>query len=91
MIPFAMSYNSLKSSWNWVRDITTADESNLLESLVIHSYDADLFERYGRNFAEMKLVDFIELDLKNTKNYLQAIKSFIELVFNYVKYNLILY
>ncbi|CAB5381415.1 unnamed protein product [Rhizophagus irregularis] len=34
---------------------------------------------YGRKFTEIKLVDLIELNLKNTKDYLQAIKSFIEL------------
>ncbi|PKY29956.1 hypothetical protein RhiirB3_446809 [Rhizophagus irregularis] len=79
MISFAMSYNSLKTHWAQFQDITTANESSLLESLIVHSYDADLFERYGRKFTEIKLVDLIELNLKNTKDYLQAIKSFIEL------------
>ncbi|EXX77794.1 hypothetical protein RirG_020570 [Rhizophagus irregularis DAOM 197198w] len=79
MISFAMSYNSLKTHWAQFQDITTANESSLLESLIVHSYDADLFERYGRKFTEIKPVDLIELNLKNTKDYLQAIKSFIEL------------
>ncbi|CAB5329617.1 unnamed protein product [Rhizophagus irregularis] len=34
---------------------------------------------YGRKFTEIKLVDLVELNLKNTKDYLQAAKSFIEL------------
>ena len=80
MISFAMSYNSLKSCWARVQDTTTTNESSLLESLIVHSYDADLFERYGRKFTEIKLVDLVELNLKNMKDYLQATKSFIELV-----------
>ncbi|UZO00234.1 uncharacterized protein OCT59_001486 [Rhizophagus irregularis] len=85
MISFAMSYNSLKTHWAQFQDITTANESSLLESLIVHSYDADLFERYGRKFTEIKPVDLIELNLKNTKDYLQAIKSFIERVFGMKK------
>ena len=88
MISFATSYNSLKIHWTKFQDITTANESSLLESLIVHSYDADLFERYGRKFTEIKLIDLVELNLKNMKDYLQAIKSFIELVwmnFSYVK------
>jgi hypothetical protein len=80
MISFAMSYNSLKTHWTQFQDITTVNESSLLESLIVHSYDADLFERYGRKFTETKLVDLVELNLKNMKDYLQATKCFIELV-----------
>ena len=80
MISFAMSYNSLKTHWIQFQDSTTTNESSLLESLIVHSYDADLFERYGRKFTETKLVDLVELNLKNMKDYLQATKSFIELV-----------
>ncbi|CAB4411373.1 unnamed protein product [Rhizophagus irregularis] len=50
-----------------------------MESLTMHSYDADLWERYGRKFDQTKLVDLLELSLKNTNNYIQAIQSFIEL------------
>ena len=46
MISFAKSYNTLKSCWTWFQDITTTNKSNLLESLVIHSYDIDSFEKY---------------------------------------------
>jgi hypothetical protein len=55
-----------------------------MESLTIHSYDADLWERYGRKFDQTKLVDLLELPLRNTNNYIQAIQSFIE----YVLWNL---
>lgn len=79
MITLANSYNSIKSSWilttNWVDD-----DTDLIENLTIHSYDADISEKYHRNFSQMKLVDCVELDLKNTKNYMQAVKTFIELV-----------
>ncbi|CAH1768262.1 11979_t:CDS:2, partial [Entrophospora sp. SA101] len=43
----------------------------------IHSYDIDIYEKYGCKFTQTKFVDFVELDLKNTKNYLQAVDSFI--------------
>jgi hypothetical protein len=82
MISFSMSYNLLKNNWTQLQEITTANESSLLESLIVHSYDADLFEKYGRKFNEMKLVDLVELNLKNMKDYLQAIKSFIEYYLN---------
>ncbi|PKY60537.1 hypothetical protein RhiirA4_484360 [Rhizophagus irregularis] len=39
----------------------------------------NLWERYGRKFDQTKLVDLLELSLKNTNNYIQAIQSFIEL------------
>ncbi|PKY45533.1 hypothetical protein RhiirA4_460146 [Rhizophagus irregularis] len=77
MISFAMSYNSLKTHWIQLQDITTVNKSSLLELLIV--YDADLFERYGRKFTEIKLVDLVELNFKNTKDYLQATKSFLEL------------
>jgi len=77
-----MSYNLLKNNWTQFQEITTVNESSLLESLIVHSYDADLFEKYGRKFTEMKLVDLVELNLKNMKDYLQAIKSFIEYYLN---------
>jgi hypothetical protein len=51
-----------------------------MELLPIHSYDADLRERYCRKFDQTKLVDLLELSLKNTNNYIEAIQSFIEYV-----------
>ena len=80
MVPLGMSYNLLKTHWTWVQDTTTTNESNLLESLIVHSYNTNLFEKYGRKFTQTKLIDLIELNLKNMKDYLQAVKSFIELV-----------
>ncbi|CAB5381961.1 unnamed protein product [Rhizophagus irregularis] len=58
-----------------------------MKSLTIHSYDADLWERYGQKFNQTKLVDLLELPLKNTNNYIQAIQSFIELpkIVNYLR------
>ncbi|PKK74738.1 hypothetical protein RhiirC2_846591 [Rhizophagus irregularis] len=67
------SYNLVKSNWN------NYCEGELMESLTVHSYDADLWERYGRKFDQTKLVDLLELSLKNTNNYVEAIQSFIEL------------
>ena len=76
MITLANSYNSVKSIWEDLID----NDIDLIESLTIHSYDADISEKYHRKFNHMKLVDCVELDLKNTKNYMQAVKTFIELV-----------
>ena len=76
MITLANSYNSIKSSWNLMID----NDTDLIENLTVYSYDADISERYHRKFDLMKLVDCIELDLKNTKNYIQAVNTFIGLV-----------
>ena len=40
-ISLRKSYNSVKFNWN------NHYEGELMESLTIHSYDADLWERYG--------------------------------------------
>ena len=53
-------------------------ETELIESLITHSYDPDISEKYKRKFCTTKLVDLIEFDLKKTDNYLQAIKTFME-------------
>ena len=74
LIPLAKSYNSVKLLWN------NHYEGELMESLTIHSYDADLWERYGQKFDQTKLVDLLELSLKNTNNYIEAIQSFIKYV-----------
>jgi hypothetical protein len=71
LIPLAKSYNSIRNNHY---------EGELMESLTIHSYDADLWERYGRKFNQTKLIDLLESSLKNTKDYIQAIQSFIEYV-----------
>jgi hypothetical protein len=78
LVSLEKSYNSVKFNWD------NYYEGELMESLTIHSYDADLWERYGRKFDQTKLVDLLELPLKNTNNYIQAIQSFIE----YVLWNL---
>jgi hypothetical protein len=77
MILLAKSYNLEKANWKEISDLIKFDEPELIQSLVVHSYDIDIYEKYGRKFTQTKLVDFVELDLKNTKNYLQAVDSFI--------------
>jgi len=84
MITLANSYNSVKSSWNLTTNLIDND-TDLIESLTIHSYDADISEKYHRNFSQMKLVDCVELDLKNTKNYMKAVSTFIELIQIFLK------
>lgn len=84
MISMGKSYNLVKENWGMVPNMIMMDEAELLESLIVHSYDLDLFEKYGHKFNQTKLVDCIELNLKNTENYLQAIESFIGLVLNYI-------
>ncbi|CAG8489770.1 1779_t:CDS:2 [Cetraspora pellucida] len=46
MISFANSYNFEKINWKWIHDIIYANKSELIKSLVVYSYDADIFERY---------------------------------------------
>ncbi|CAG8667649.1 21778_t:CDS:2, partial [Racocetra persica] len=77
IISFANSYNFEKINWKWIHDIIFANESELIESLVVYSYDANIFERYRCQFDQTKLIDLIELDLKNMNNYIEAIKTFI--------------
>ena len=82
MIFLMQSYNTIKENYNYLRDITTANETNLIEDLTIHSYEADACKKlHHRKFDKTKLVDLIELDLKNTKSYLQAIQTFVRLVY----------
>ena len=80
MILFANSYNAEKNYWQNIQNIANMSETELVETLTVHSYDSDISEKYKRKFTTTKLVDLIELDLKNTNNYLQAIKTFIGLV-----------
>ncbi len=42
----------------------------LIELLTIYLYDADLWKRYDQNFNQTKLIDLLELPLKNTNNYI---------------------
>jgi hypothetical protein len=40
------NYNQNKIKWNFVTDMTTLNDNDLIESLVVHSYDADLLETF---------------------------------------------
>ena len=46
MIGFAISYNERKSAWLSITDITALNESDLIETLTIHCYDANLLEKH---------------------------------------------
>ena len=70
---FAISYNVQKSTWISINDITALNESDLMETLTIHCYDADLSEKRVRKFDATKLVDFIPADLKNMNDYLKVL------------------
>lgn len=53
------------------------DEDNLIDSLVLHSYDADLTEKHSkRSFNSTKLIEFLLQDLKNTNDYLKSLGEF---------------
>lgn len=73
MSGFSISYNMQKSNWFSIMDITTLDESNLIENLVVHCYDADLSEKNVRKFNTTKLVDFIPSNLKNMNDYIKVL------------------
>jgi hypothetical protein len=77
MVTFNVSYNTRKSTWSQLPDILTLSEAELIESLTIHSYDADITEKHIRNFNSTKLIDFIPTNLKNTDDYLKALNRFI--------------
>ena len=79
IVNLAKSYNSIKLNWNFTTNVI--DDTDLIGNLTVHSYDANISEKYHRKFDKMKLIDCIELDLKNTKNYLQAVNIFIRLVY----------
>ena len=74
------SYNQRKTKWNFITDMTTLNNDDFIESLVIHSYDADLLETHSRrSFKSTKLIDFLPQNLKNTNDYLKALKTFFKL------------
>src|ERR1044072_9758437 len=50
MTTFSVSYNTQKSTWNRLSDISTLDEAVLIESLTVHLYDADGSEKRIRSF-----------------------------------------
>ena len=59
--------------------MTTLNDDDLIESLIVHSYDADLFETHSkRSFKSTKQIDFSPLDLKNTNDYLKIPKDFFQ-------------
>uniref|UniRef100_U9ULY4 Uncharacterized protein n=1 Tax=Rhizophagus irregularis (strain DAOM 181602 / DAOM 197198 / MUCL 43194) TaxID=747089 RepID=U9ULY4_RHIID len=71
------SYYQRKTKWNFVKDLTTIDEDNLIDSLVLHSYDAYLTEKHSkRSFNSTKLIEFLPQDLKNTNDYLKSLGEF---------------
>jgi hypothetical protein len=71
------SYNQNKMEWKFITDMTALNDDDLIESLVVHSYDADLSERHSqRSFKSTKLIDFLPQDLKNTNDYLKSLKVF---------------
>jgi len=74
------SYNQSKMEWNFVTDMTALNNDDLIESLIVHSYDADLLETHSRrSFKSTKLIDFSPQNLKNTNDYLKSLKIFFEL------------
>ncbi|RHZ81370.1 hypothetical protein Glove_121g14 [Diversispora epigaea] len=73
MTGFSNSYNAQKFNWISIKDVTTLNEFDLVETLVVHCYDADLSEKHVRRFDTTKLVDFILSDLKNMNDYIKVL------------------
>ena len=67
---FSISYNAQNSTWLSITDIISLYESDLMESLIIYYYNADLSVQ---KFISMKLVDFIPANLKNMNDYLKVL------------------
>ena len=58
------------------------DEDNLIDSLILHSYNADLMEKHSRrSFNSTKLIEFLPQDLKNTNDYLKTLNEFFKYYF----------
>ena len=75
------SYNQRKDLWPMVKSLSNESEEQLIDSLIVHSYDADVGAKKVRHLNNTKLVDFISLNLKNTRDYLNAVNILIRLVF----------
>jgi hypothetical protein len=74
------SYNKNKMEWNFVTDMINLNEDDLIDSLIVHSYDADLIESHSKHsFKFTKLIDFLPQNLKNTTDYLKCLKIFFRL------------
>ncbi|CAJ0628729.1 15293_t:CDS:2 [Entrophospora sp. SA101] len=62
------------------RDSRDRTDDDLIDSLIVHSYDADLIESHSkRSFKFTKLIDFLSQNLKNTTDYLKCLKIFFRL------------
>jgi hypothetical protein len=71
------SYDQNKMKWIFVTDTIDLNEEDLIDSLIVHSYDADLMETHSkRSFKFAKLIDFIPQDLKNINDYLKCLEIF---------------
>ncbi|CAH1770840.1 11732_t:CDS:1, partial [Entrophospora sp. SA101] len=78
---FGISYTEQSSKWFCIPDSSKLPESELINSLMIHTYDIDLQNNLheNRKMDTVKLVDFVSQDLKSLPDYLQAITPFVEL------------
>ena len=59
-----LNYNQRKYSWPIIEDSLNKSEEELIDSLMIHSYDPDMATKKVRHLNNTKLVDFISLNLK---------------------------
>jgi len=74
------SYNQNKMKWNFIIDMIDLIEDGLIDSLVVHSYDADLMETHSKHsFKFAKLIDFLPQSLKNISDYLKCLEVFFRL------------
>lgn len=64
MIIFNVSYNVRKSTWSQLPDISILSEAELIESLTIHSYDADINEKHIRILISPNLLTLFQQILK---------------------------
>ena len=80
MTAFNTSYNKRKGSWNQLPDISTLNEAELIESVMVHLYYTNISKKHIKSFNITKLVDFIPTNLKNTDDYLKALDKFVRYV-----------
>ncbi|CAJ0630612.1 14141_t:CDS:2 [Entrophospora sp. SA101] len=72
---FGISYMEQSFKWFCIPDSSKFPESELNNSLMIHTYDIDLQNNLheNRKMDTVKLVNFVSQDLKSLSDYLQAI------------------
>jgi hypothetical protein len=92
MSHFGFSYTDRRLFWYDVPDITKMDATDLEDWLTVHVYDPKInCAKNKRSMEHVRLVDLIPLDLKSTKQYLEALQVLFSIspIKDYLQQNII--